>query len=56
MAVHISNNIMFWIWKNIGSSRINGPEIDKTQDTDSVMPVYNLIQYNDNYQKASGRL
>ena len=32
-------------------SRINSTEIDKAQDIDIVMPVYNLIEYNDNYSK-----
>ena len=30
-------------------SRINGTEIDNGQDIDIVMPMYNLIEYSDNY-------
>ena len=36
--------------------RINCTEIDNTQDIDIVMPMYNLIDYSDNYSKASGSL
>ena len=37
-------------------SRINDTDIDTAQDIDIVMPVYNLIQYSDNYSKTSGSL
>ena len=37
-------------------SRINGTEIDNAQDIDIVMPMYNLIEYSDNYSKTSGSL
>ena len=37
-------------------SRINSTEIDKAQDIDIVMPMYNLIEYSDNYSKTSGSL
>ena len=37
-------------------SRINNTEIDNTKDTDIVMPMYNLIEYNDSYSKTSGSL
>ena len=37
-------------------SRINGADIDNAQDIDIVMPMYNLIQYSDNYSKTSGSL
>ena len=30
--------------------------IDNAQDIDIVMPVYNLIEYSDNYSKPSGSL
>ena len=30
-------------------SRINGTDIDNAQDTDIVIPMYNLIEYSDNY-------
>ena len=35
---------------------INNVEIDYCQDIDIVMPMYNLIEYSDNYAKTSGRL
>ena len=31
-------------------------EIDNSKDIDIVMPMYNLIEYNSNYSKTSGRL
>ena len=37
-------------------SRINGIEIDNAQDIDIVMPMYNLIEYSDNYSKTFGSL
>ena len=37
-------------------SRINNTEIDNAQDIDIVMPMYNLIEYSDNYAKTSGSL
>ena len=37
-------------------SIINGTDIDNTQDIDIVMPMYNLIEYNDNYSKTCGSL
>ena len=37
-------------------SRINNAEIDNAKDIDIVMPMYNLIEYSDNYSKTSGSL
>ena len=37
-------------------SRINITDIDNAQDIDIVMPMYNLIEYSDNYSKTSGSL
>ena len=37
-------------------SDINNIEIDYCQDIDIVMPMYNLIEYSDNYAKTSGGL
>ena len=37
-------------------SRINNTDIDNAQDIDIVMPMYNLIEYSDNYSKIYGRL
>ena len=38
------------------TSRINNTDIDSAQDIDIVMPMYNLIEYSDNYSKTSGSL
>ena len=37
-------------------SRINNTDIDNTQDINIVMPMYNLIEYSDNYSKKSRSL
>ena len=37
-------------------SDINNVEIDYFQDIDIIMPMYNLIEYSDNYAKTSGSL
>ena len=37
-------------------SRINNTGIDNAQDIDIVMPMYNFIEYSDNYSKISGSL
>ena len=39
-----------------GISRINNTEIDNAKDIDIVMPMYNLIEYSDNYSKTSASL
>ena len=38
------------------TSRINGTDIDNCRDIDIAMPMYNLIEYSDNYSKTSGSL
>ena len=38
------------------TSRINGTDIDNSRDIDIAMPMYNLIEYSDNYSKTSGSL
>ena len=37
-------------------SRINNTDIDNAQGIDIVIPMYNLIEYSDNYSKTSGSL
>ena len=37
-------------------SEINKTQIDNAKDIDIVMPMYNLIEYSDNYAKTSGSL
>ena len=37
-------------------NRINNTDIDNAHDIDIVMPMYNLIEYSDNYSKISGSL
>ena len=35
-------------------SRINNTDIANANDIDIIMPMYNLIEYSDNYSKTSG--
>ena len=37
-------------------SEINNTQIDNAKDIDIVMPMYNLMEYSDNYAKTSGSL
>ena len=37
-------------------SEINNKQIDDAKDIDIVMPMYNLIEYSDNYAKTTGSL
>ena len=37
-------------------SEINNTQIDNAKDIDIVMPMYNLIEYSDNYAKTKGSL
>ena len=37
-------------------SEINNTQVDNAKDIDIVMPMYNLIEYSDNYSKTSGTL
>ena len=37
-------------------SQINNTQVDNAKDIDIIMPMYNLIEYSDNYTKTSGSL
>ena len=37
-------------------SEINNTQVDNAKDIDIVMPMYNLIEYSDNFPKTSGSL
>ena len=37
-------------------SELNNTQVDNAKDIDIVTPMYNLIEYNDNYSKRSGSL
>ena len=50
--VILKNCATFTIW----ISEINNTQADNTKDIDIVMPIYNLIEYSDNYSETSGRL
>ena len=38
------------------TSEINNTQIDNAKDIGVVMPMYNLLEYSNNYSKASGNL
>ena len=55
-----NNDIQVYL-KNFASftsftSEINYTQIDNTKDINVVIPMYNLIEYRDNYSKTSGNL
>ena len=57
-ANHINKKVIF---KNCAPvtnciSEINNTQVDNAKDIDIVMPMYNLIEYSDNYSKRSGGL
>ena len=35
---------------------MNSTQVDNTKDIDIVIPMYNLIEYSDNYSKTSASL
>ena len=37
-------------------SKVNGIKIDNAEDLDVVMPMYNLLEYSQNYKKTTGSL
>ena len=37
-------------------SKINNTQVDNAKDVDIVMPIYNLIEYSNNYSETSGSL
>ena len=53
-----ANKVIFKNWAPFTScmSKINNTQTDNTEYIDIVMPMYNLIEYSDNYSKTSGSL
>ena len=37
-------------------TEVNNTQVDNAKDIDIIMPMYNLIEYSDNYAKTSGSL
>ena len=50
--------VIFWNFAPFTDSisEINNTQIDNAKDIDVVMPIYNLIEYSDNYWKTSETL
>ena len=60
-AAAVTNRNKKVIFKNCApftncTSKINNTQIDNAEYIDTVMPMYNLIEYSDNYSKTSGSL
>ena len=60
-GVAVNNTNKKVIFKNCAPftnciSKINNTQIDNAKDIDIVMPMYNLIEYSDNYAKTTGSL
>ena len=53
-----NKKVIFKIWAPFTNciSEINNTQIDNAKGIDIVMPMYNLIEYSDNYSKTSGSL
>ena len=56
-----ANNNKILVFKNCAPftdciSEINNTQVHNAKDIDIVMPMYDLIEYSDNYLKTSGNL
>ena len=51
-SVAFKNNALFINY----ISNVNGEKIDKAQDLDVVMPMYNLLEYSKNYRRKISEL
>ena len=61
LASRGGNNAKNLIFKNCAPlteciSKINNKPVDNAKDIDIVIPMYNLIEYSDNYLSTSGLL
>ena len=57
----VNNDDIKVIFKNCAPftnciNEINNIQVDNAKDIDIVMPMYNLIEYSDNYAKTTGSL
>ena len=57
-ANNTNKKVIFEKWASFNNciSKINNTQVDNAKDIDIVMPMYNLIEYGDNYSKTSGSL
>ena len=57
-ANNTNKKVIFKIWAPfiICISETNNTHVENTKDIDIVMPMYNLMEYSDNYSKTSGSL
>ena len=47
---------MHHLWNVHRTSQVNNVFVDSAENLDTAMPIYNLIEYKDNYSDASGNL
>ena len=50
------NELLLLITQLLQLLQINNAQIDNAKDFDIEMPMYNVIEYSDNYSKTSGSL
>ena len=57
-ANNTNKKVLFKNWApfTICISEINNTQVENAKGIDIVMPIYNLIEYSDNYSKTSGSL
>ena len=57
-AINANKKVIFKNWTPFTNciSKINNTQTDNAKDIDIVMPIYNLIEYDDNCLKTSGSL
>ena len=57
-ANNTNKKVVFKNWASFTNciSKINNKDIDNAEYIDIVMPMYNLIEYSDNYSKICGSL
>ena len=60
-AATVNNTNEKLIFKNCDlfsdcTTKINNTQVDDTQEIDVVMPMYNLLEYTDDFSKTSGSL
>ena len=56
MHLHLQNTLIFKFTKCIYKTYINDEHVDGAENLDIMMPMYNLVEYSDNFSECSGSL
>ena len=56
MHLHLQNTLKFTFTKWIYKTYINDEHVDGAENLDIMMPMYNLVEYSDNFSECSGSL